>query len=318
MTAAAVPAAAAPSRAYLLDNPAQVLVLKDGTLLVAERGTHDRLLRVNPATTVFARGIGEPWGLAYARDGSLLVSSTNGLYRLRAHSRPARIAAMRISPFAVLADGRVRMRTRPRSACSPAARRTLGLSPSTPRTVLRSLPDGALALSDTGNNRILRIDPATGTSTVVTSAVATVLGLVAEPVRTLLTVEYRSGRLLRVDPTGSVRVVARGLHSPYALARASGGIVYVTEAGSLSQPTGTIRQILPNGRSSVLRLGLPRTTMSTVARRPVLQQPFDLLPLAGGTFVVTDLRPTPCTSSTRCGRRAASSPGSVRRVSSNV
>ncbi|HWQ02056.1 MAG TPA: hypothetical protein VN449_08070 [Gaiellaceae bacterium] len=39
--AAAVPAAAAPSRAYLLDNPAQVLVLEDGALLVAERGTHE-------------------------------------------------------------------------------------------------------------------------------------------------------------------------------------------------------------------------------------------------------------------------------------
>ena len=39
--AAAVPAAAAPSQAYLLDNPAQVLVLEDGALLVAERGTHE-------------------------------------------------------------------------------------------------------------------------------------------------------------------------------------------------------------------------------------------------------------------------------------
>ncbi len=91
-------------------SPAQVLVLKDGALLVAERGTHDRLLRVNPttgATTVFARGLGKPWGLAYARDGSLLVSSTNGFCRLRPHSRPTRIAAVSISPLAVLADGRV-------------------------------------------------------------------------------------------------------------------------------------------------------------------------------------------------------------------
>jgi streptogramin lyase len=259
--AAAVPAAAAPSRAYPLDNPAQVLVLKDGALLVAERGTHDRLLRVNPttgATTVFARGIDEPWGLAYARDGSLLASGLGGLYRVRAHTRPVRIATLSVAPFALLPDGRIAYANE-----SSVGLLAGGKAHAWPLAVnvphgLAVLPDGAIALSDTGNNRILRLDPATEASTVVTTAVSTALGLAAEPAGTLLTVEYRSGRLLRVDPSGAVAVAARGLHTPYALARAANGTVFVTEAGQVPRPTGGIRRVLPDGRSSLLRLQVPR------------------------------------------------------------
>ncbi len=44
----------------------------DGTLLVAERGSRDRIVRVDPATgTVqpFATGLSDPWGLTRAPDG---------------------------------------------------------------------------------------------------------------------------------------------------------------------------------------------------------------------------------------------------------
>ena len=282
-------AAGAPQ--YRLDNPAQVLVMKDGALLVAERGTHNRLLRVNPTTgttRVYATGFGAPWGLAYARDGSILVSSTSGLYRLRPR---ARVAAVSVSPFVPLPDGRIAYANETSAGVIAGGKaRPWPMSVSAPHG-LTLLPDGALALGDTGNDRILRIDPATGSSTVLTDKVSTALGVAAEPSGSVLTVEYTSGRLLRVDTSGTVSVVATGLRKPYALARSRTGVVYVTEAGELSRPTGTIRRVLSDGRTSVVPLRPPPAVRRTAAAasRPTLSQPFDLLPIAGGRFLLTDL-----------------------------
>jgi sugar lactone lactonase YvrE len=281
-------AAGAPQ--YRLDNPAQVLVMKDGALLVAERGTHNRLLRVNPTTgttRVYAENLPTPWGLAYARDGSILVSSTSGLYRLRPR---AKVASVGVSPFVPLPDGRIAYANETSVGVIVGGKaRAWPMSVSAPHG-LTLLPDGALALGDTGNNRILRIDPTTGASTVLTDHVSTALGVAAEPSGSVLTVEYTSGRLLRVDASGTVSVVAAWLRKPYALARSRTGVVYVTEAGELSRPTGTLRRVLPDGRTSVVPLRPPpvRRT-SAAAPRPILAQPYDLLPLGNGKFLVTDM-----------------------------
>jgi sugar lactone lactonase YvrE len=275
---------------YRLDSPAQVLVMRDGALLVAERGTHDRLLRVNPATgttSVYATGLDEPWGVGYARDGSILVSATNGLYRLRPRKK---VASVGVSPFAVLPDGRVAYANRTSVGVLTGGKaRTWPVSVSAPHG-LALLPDGALALGDTGNNRILRIDPASGSSTVLTDKVSTALGVAAEPSGSVLTVEYDSGRLLRVGRDGAVSVVASGLRKPYALARTRTGTVYVTQSGDNFQPTGSIARVTPDGHVSTIRLRPPaaRTTAGAAAK-PIVFQPFDLQPLSNGKILVTDL-----------------------------
>ena len=294
-------AAAAPQ--YRLANPAQVLVMKDGALLVVERGTRNHVLRVNPetgSTSVYATGIPAPWGLAYARNGSVLVSGTSGLYRLRPRTK---LASLSVSPFVPLPDGRIAYANETSVGVLAGGKaRPWRVSVSAPHG-FGLLPDGALALSDTGNNRILRIDPATGTTMLLTDRVSTALGIAAEPSGSLLTVEYGSGRLLRVDPAGAISVVATGLHKPYSLARARSGIVYVTESGEDSRPTGTLRRVLPDGRTSVVPLR-PPPARTTAATRPRLSQPFDVLPVAGGRLLVTDL-PAGLVYSIDPARRAA-------------
>jgi sugar lactone lactonase YvrE len=276
---------------YRLDNPAQVLAMKDGALLVAERGTHNRLLRVNPATgatSIYATGIPSPWGVAYARDGSILVSGTGGLYRLRPRTR---ITSVGVSPFVPLPDGRIAYANETSAGVIAGGKaRVWPMSVSAPHG-LTLLPDGALALGDTGNNRILRIDPASGTSTVLTDRVTTALGLIAEPSGSVLTVEYSSGRLLRVTPDGTVSVVASGLRKPYALARTRTGTVYVVESVADYGQAGRIRRITPDGRRSVVPLRPPPAVRRTAAAtpKPIVGQPYDLLPLKNGRFLVTDM-----------------------------
>jgi sugar lactone lactonase YvrE len=253
-------AAAAPGRSstpYALDNPAQVIQTKDGDLLIAERGVRNRILRVDPSTGtfgVFAEGIPSPWGLAWARDGSLIVSSTSGLYRVAEHARPKRIARVSVSPFAVKRNGDIVF----------ANETSVGIIHSGKPRLLRVrvnfahglvlLPSGKVAVSDTGNRRLLKVDSKSGSATVITRALKTPLGLAAEPSGSLLAVEFDSGTLVRVSPTGRRAVFARGLVKPYALTRARDGSVYVTEAGDVATASGGLRRVAPDGTVTTIPL----------------------------------------------------------------
>jgi sugar lactone lactonase YvrE len=251
--------AARPSRSYRLDNPAQVLLARGGALLVAERGSRNRILRVDPGTgafRVFSTGVPSPWGLGYARDGALLVSSTRGLYRLVPGRRPRKLSSTSMSPFVVLRDGRVAF----------ASETAVGILPARggrPRLLrvdvefvhgLALLPGGDLAVSDTGNRRLLRVDPASGRSSVITTALRTPLGLVAAPDGSLLAVEFDSGSIVRVDAGGGMTTVARELLRPYALTRAADGTLYVTEAGEPARATGALVRVAPDGAVTRIRL----------------------------------------------------------------
>lgn len=244
---------------YALDNPAQVLETKDGALLVAERGARNRILRIDPASgefSVFARGIQSPWGLGYAADGSLLVSSTSGLYRVSQGASPTRIADLSVSPFAVMKDGGIAFANETSVGIIPAGSarpRVLPVSVNFAHGLV-VLDDGGLAVSDTGNGRLLRVDPESGSATVITRALKTPLGLAAEPSGSLLAIEFDSGTVVRVSPAGAVTTVARGLVKPYALTRARDGTVYVTEAGDVSRASGALRRIAPDGTVATIRL----------------------------------------------------------------
>ena len=243
---------------YALDSPAYPLVLPDGSVLVAERGLRNRLLRVDPASgafSVFARGIPSPFELGLDRDGSVLASSTSGLYRIGADGAPTRVSEVSVSPFALLPSGEFAFGNE-----STVGILSLGGEPRILPVDVEAphgiglLPDGDLVLSDTGHGRILRIDPASGTSSVVTTELRTPMGLVAEPSGSILVLEFESGRLVRISPSGTTATVADGLHTPYGLARADDGTVYVTEVGEVRRATGALRRVSPDGTLTTIRL----------------------------------------------------------------
>ena len=71
---------------YALDNPAQVLDTQDGALLVAERGTRNRILRVDSTAaaftvTTFARSLSKPNALTRARGGAVYVMEAGDVAR---------------------------------------------------------------------------------------------------------------------------------------------------------------------------------------------------------------------------------------------
>ena len=76
------------------------------------------------------------------------------------------------------------------------------------------------------------------------------------------------------------------MRKPYALARSRTGVVYVTEAGELSRPTGTIRRMLPDGGTSVVPLRPPPAVRRTAA---AAGRVVDVLLEIWALFVVTGI-----------------------------
>jgi sugar lactone lactonase YvrE len=248
---------------HLLDQPAQALALGDGSLLVAERGDKNRVLRVDPATgrfSVFATGVRQPFGLARSADGSILISSDAGLFRVPASGgRATKTADVPTSPILPAPDGEIFYGHLSELGRIPPGARTgqrLPVEVDAPHG-LAFAADGDLVVSDTGNDRLLRVDlPSTHVS-VVAAGLRTPVGMIAESGSAFLVLEFDAGALTRVDESGRTTTVATGFDKPYALARAPDGTVYVVQVGELFPPTGRIRRVAPDGTVSTVTLIRP-------------------------------------------------------------
>jgi DNA-binding beta-propeller fold protein YncE len=283
-----------------IDTPAHAAFGPDGALLVVEDGRH-RVLRVDPATgrtSVFtgsgsilhsgdggparAAGLGSPFGLAVAPDGEVYVTSGE---RLRRIDRAGRISTAAVAPadlgplaadgrsvFLVAADGRIYRHDRGSATTEhyagtgetgfagdggPAA-----LAAFSAPHGLAFAADGSLLVTDTGNDRVRRIDPVTRVITTVATGVVGSWGLTRAPDGALYVGAWTANRVYRLDPGDLVHVAgngsldssgdggpatAAGLPGPVGMA-ADARALYVLESRSgrlrrIDRETGTITTV---------------------------------------------------------------------------
>ncbi|MGH3084372.1 MAG: hypothetical protein ACRDNP_10000 [Gaiellaceae bacterium] len=233
---------------YPLALPAQILALDDHSLLVVERRGRDRILRIDAETgrfSVATTRIPSPWGLARDTSGRVLVSGSSGIYELGGR----KIVDVAAGPIAAAANGDLYFadQTRVGRTGRGGGVETLSTEVAAPHAlVLRR--DGSLIVSDSGNGRLLRIDPATRATTVLASGLRNPLGAIDAADGDLLVLEFDSGRLLRI---GDGRVLVQSLRKPYALTQSTDGSLYVVESGDLGHPSGGIARV--GGDGSVVR-----------------------------------------------------------------
>jgi hypothetical protein len=243
-----------------LDQPAQILVARDGSILVAERGLRDRIVHIDPVSglvTPFATGLSDPFGLAFGPDGSLLVSAGGSIHRVPAGGgRPVERVRVDAGPIAPAANGDIYYANRSELGVVRAGTALPQVFPVHVNAPHALVLDGdSLFVADSGNARLLRVDLTTRRATTIVADLRAPLALAADG-DDLLTAEYAAGTILRLSRAGPIQPLAAGLTRPYALAVA-GDAIYVVEAGDLRRPTGAIKRVLRDGGVQPLRLRRP-------------------------------------------------------------
>jgi streptogramin lyase len=246
-------------RTYRLAEPAQLVANPDGSLLVAERGPRNQVTRIDVGTgrvSLFSRLVDQPYALAWNGE-RLLVSTRDGIYTVAAHGgRAQRLDRAQVGPLVPAtpstgfygADseiGLIDLRT--------GAKHPFPIAVAAPHTILRA-PDGGLLVTDTGNGRILSIDPASGAAATIASGLSVPIPMAFGNGSDVIVGEHERGVLTRVSPDGTKTPFAAGLRKPYAMTRAVDGNYYVAEVGDLGSINGQLERVTPAGQVSVVRL----------------------------------------------------------------
>lgn len=97
-----------------------------------------------------------------------------------------------------------------------------------------AMPDGAVFFTDIPNNHILRYDPVSGDTTIARTDSGGANGLALDPTGRLIACEGRARQVTRLNPDGSVTVLAseydgKKLNSPNDLAIDEAGGIYFTD-----------------------------------------------------------------------------------------
>jgi hypothetical protein len=257
----------APVRPVVFVQPTSIDLEPSGTLLLVENNP-GRVLRVGPATgrqSVLVPSLFRPYAIVRVPSGSVYISIGNQLQRLNGSGTPTTVAevplGVEIGPIAAAPNGDVYYSTATQIYRLPG-----GTGPSvhiagtgaeggggdggpavdaqfsSPHG-LAVAADGSLLVSDRGNNRLRRIDPATG---VITSfaPVGEPYGIDVAPDGTVYVVDGKLNRVVRVSPSGQILgALGPAFSVPYDVEAAAGGAAYLLQAG----PAGYIRRIAPDG-----------------------------------------------------------------------
>jgi streptogramin lyase len=221
-----------------------------GTLLVVENDP-GRLLRVDPRSgevTVVVRSVARPYAVVRTSGGRVYFSAANRLRRVD-HGGALTVVASAdsdIGPVAAAPGGTLYFATgahvyRVSPGSSPAqigGRERLAAPHG-----LAVAADGSVLVSDTGNNRIVRIAPPTGAVTVF-ARVSGPRGLDVAADGTVYVVDSGADRVLRLGRAGGrLGYLRRTAGDLYDVQAARGGVVYVLEAGAV----GVVRRIGRDG-----------------------------------------------------------------------
>jgi sugar lactone lactonase YvrE len=239
----------------------------DGTLLLVEF-SRGRVLRVSPATgrlSVVVQSLVRPYAIVRAPSGSVYMSIGNLLQRLNGRAAPTTVAAVapgvEIGPIAAAPNGDVYFSTATQIFRVPGGSGSsvhiagtgveggggdggpaLDAQFSAPHG-LAVASDGALLVSDRGNDRVRRIDPTTGVITAF-APVGEPYGMDVSPDGTVYVIEGKEQRVVRLTAVGT-RLASLGprFFNPYDVEVTTDGVAYLLQAG----PAGHVRRIAPNG-----------------------------------------------------------------------
>ena len=255
-----------PARPVVFTEPTSIDLEPAGSLLLVENNP-GRVLRVSPETgrvSVLVPSISRPYAIVRAPSGSIYVSVGNQLQRLNATGAPTTVAevpaGVEIGPITAAPDGDVYYSTatqifRLPGGSGPPVRvagtgeaggggdggPALNAQLSSPHGLAVGA-DGSLLVSDRDNERVRRIDTATGLIDRF-AAIPQPYGLDAAADGTVYVVDGAEKRVAHLSPSGArLGFVGPTFAIPYDV-EVGGGVTYLLDAGL----TGHIRRIDASG-----------------------------------------------------------------------
>jgi serine/threonine protein kinase, bacterial len=193
--------------------------------------------------------LSKPYAVRRAPSGSIFVTDGGSLLRIDGSRAPVSVdgAGADIGPIAIAPGGDLYYTTETElwklpGGSGPRVRIAPQTELSGPHGLTVAV-DGAVLVSDTGNHRIVRIDPGAGTLSTFAS-VANPRGLATAADGTVYAVDADAKRVLHLSASGARLGFASPVFGdPYDLSLAPGGVIYVVDTAQ----SGHIRRVAADG-----------------------------------------------------------------------